>query len=339
MGPTALTPKLSPSHDEDMDLAPATPTIVTLTLNPALDLSTSVGWLEPWHKLRCDTIRMDPGGGGVNVARVVKELGGSPIAVVALGGHVGSLLADSLRRSDIDLRRVNVRGVTRQSFSVTARASGEQYRFVAPGAAMTAREWQRCIDATLEAAVGASFVVASSSLPVGVPDDFFVTLANRVDSLGVPLIVDTSGPALERALTANLAFAKPSVRELRMLAHVEVDNVTGYEMAARKVLAASRCETLVVSLGDAGALVVPSDGPSFIVHAPESRIVSAIGAGDSLVAAMALSLARGADLRDAARFGVAAGTAAILREGTSLCCREDVERLLSQTTITEFGQA
>src|SRR3954463_8131837 len=119
-----------------MNSTPATPTIVTLTLNPALDLATSVGWLEPWHKLRCDTMRMDPGGGGVNVARVVKELGGTPIAVVALGGHVGSLLADSLRRSGIDLRRVNVRGVTRQSFSVTARATGEQYRFVAPGAAM-----------------------------------------------------------------------------------------------------------------------------------------------------------------------------------------------------------
>ena len=191
---------------------------------------------------------MDPGGGGINVARVVKELGGTPVAVVALGGHVGSLLADSLRRSGIELRRVSVRGSTRQNFSVTARSSGEQYRFVAPGAAMSAKEWQRCIDATVEVADGASFVVASGGVPDGVPDDFFVRLADRLEALDVPLVVDSSGPALGRALTARVRLAKPSIRELRCLAHVEVDDVAGYEMAARKVLAGGRCETLVVSM-------------------------------------------------------------------------------------------
>src|SRR4051794_7578005 len=108
----------------------ASPQVVTLTLNPALDLSTSVDVIEPWRKLRCHDPHLDPGGGGVNVARVVHELGGQCVAVVALGSHIGSVVASSLLRQGVRLRRVAIRSTTRQNFAVTEMSTGKQFRFV-----------------------------------------------------------------------------------------------------------------------------------------------------------------------------------------------------------------
>lgn len=310
------------------------PRIVTLTLSPALDLSTAVDAIEPWKKLRCQSPpRSDPGGGGINVARVVLELGGDPVAVAALGGHVGSLVADSLRSQGITLRRVNVRSATRQNFAVTERSTGQQFRFVHSAPPLSRAEWLRCLDATAEVSQGAAFVVASSSVPSGVPDDAFVVLADRLAALGVGVVVDTSGPALREALWAPLALIKPSINELRSITDRPLDTMDHCESAVRELLAQGRCRMVVISLGADGALFVPRDADAFTVRPPTVVPVSTIGAGDSMVAAMTLALARGQSLHDAARFGIAAGTAATLAEGTGLCRREDVLRLWNETTL------
>jgi 6-phosphofructokinase 2 len=320
-----------------MTVAPgaATPLIVTLTLNPALDLSTAVDTIEPWRKMRCDAPRVDPGGGGVNVARALLEIGGDPLAVVALGGHVGSLVASALRRDGIPIRRVPVRGGTRQNYAVTERSTGNQFRFVHSGPPMSAREWGRCLEATVDASRDASCVVASSSLPPGVPDDAFTTLASRLERLGVPLIVDTSGAALRSAVRAPVTLVKPSINELRALVGSELTTLDEYETAARLLLDSGLCTTIAVSLGAEGALIVPRLAASFVVHAPHVTPVSSIGAGDSMVAGLAFGIARGQTLQTAARFGVAAGTAAVLAEGTGLCTLSDIERLLPEVTVSE----
>lgn len=290
--------------------------------------------IEPWRKVRCDGPRMNPGGGGVNVARAVLELGGDPLAVVALGGHVGSLLADSLRRSGVALHRISARGATRQNFAVTERTSGKQYRFVHGGARMSFAEWTRCLEATVEAAAHAACVVASSSLPPGVPVDAFAVLASRLEPLGIPIIIDTSGPALLAAMKAPVDLVKPSVNELRAVAGRALTCNEHYEAAARALLRSGHCKTVAVSLGGEGALFVPRDDDSFVVRAPEVRAVSTTGAGDSMVAGIAMSLARGDTLIDAARLGVAAGTAAVLAQGTGLCRRDDVLSLLAHTMVS-----
>lgn len=203
---------------------------------------------------------------------------------------------------------------------------------------MSSAEWNRCLHATVAAAGRSACVVASSSLPPGVPEDAFAVLAERLGPLGIPIIIDTSGPALLAAIQAPVELVKPSVNELRAVAGRELTCNEHYEAAARALLEKGRCRTMAVSLGAQGALFVPRDGDAFVVSAPQVRVVSTSGAGDSMVAGIALSLARGDTLIDAARLGVAAGTSAVVAEGTGLCRRDDVQRLLRHTTVSGLDE-
>ncbi len=306
--------------------------VVTLTLNPALDLFSSVETIEPWRKLRCDGPDMSPGGGGVNVAQGIVALGGRARAVVALGGHVGRLLADSIDPR-ISVRRVDVAHPTRQNFCMTERASGQQFRFVHRGARMTPDEWARCLHATISEAADASCVVISSSMPFGLPTDAIPTLITRLRAFDIPVIVDTSGPCLLQAIQADTTLVKPSVNELCGMVGRELCGVDDYEAAARHLLDDGRCQTLAISLGADGALFVPRDDTSFTVAVPAVPVAGTSGAGDAMVAGIAVCLARREPLTYAARFGVACGTAAVLKAGSEILHRDDVERLLDLTTI------
>ncbi len=311
--------------------------IVTLTLNPALDMSSAVDTIEPWRKLRAEQIHLHPGGGGINVARAIRELGGNPLVVAALGGHVGSIVADAVTDHGIDLQRVRVRGATRQNYAVTERSTGRQFRFVHPATQMSRAEWNRCLEATVEAAAAARLVVASSSLPPGVPDDFYAQLARRLATIDVPLIVDTSGPALMAVTRAPVLLIKPSVNELGTITGRQLTTDAEIESAARSLLAEGGCRIIAVSMGDRGAVIVAHDADTLVVLPPAVQVVSTSGAGDSMVAGFALAFAQGLTLTDAACLGVAAGTAAVLAEGTALCLQPDVLRLSSQIVSGPVG--
>jgi 6-phosphofructokinase 2 len=306
--------------------------VVTVTFTPCLDISTAVDTIEPWHKLRCSGDRTDAGGGGINVARVVRELGGAAVAVAALGGHVGARVAAALERERVELRSVRARGETRENFSVTERSTGRQFRFVRAAPAMTAREWQRVLDALVDAAGDAACVVGSGSLPPGVPDDIYSRMTCRLAETGVPVILDASGPALRACRDASGVIVKPSERELASLVGRPMQTADDCVAAAGDVLATSQWKAIIVSRGADGALLVTRDGEPVQFLAPALRAVSTIGAGDSMVAGVALSLARGLDIAEAVRFGVAAGSAAVLNEGTALCAEADVIRLLHEVS-------
>ena len=312
--------------------------VVTLTLNPALDLFSSVETIEPWRKLRCDGPDMSPGGGGVNVAQGVVALGGQARAVIALGGHVGRLLADSIDPR-IRVRRVEVAHPTRQNFCMTERASGQQFRFIHRGARMTPDEWARCLQATVSEAAGAGCVVISSSMPFGLPAHAIPTLIARLRAFDIPIIVDTSGPCLLEAIQAETTLVKPSVNELCGIVGRELCGIDDFEAAARHLLDNGHCQTLAISLGADGALFVPRDDTSFTVAAPPMHVAGTSGAGDAMVAGLALCFARHESLANAARYGVACGTAAVLKAGSELLRLDDVERLLDLTTLETLGPA
>ena len=310
--------------------------VVTVTLNPALDLFSSVDAIEPWRKLRCDGPDMSPGGGGVNVAQGVVALGGRARAVIALGGHVGRLLADSIDPR-IGVRRVDVAHPTRQNFCMTERSTGQQFRFIHRGARMTPDEWARCLQTTVSEAADASCVVISSSMPSGLPEHAIPTLIARLQAFDIPVIVDTSGPCLLQAIHADTTLVKPSVNELCGIVGHELCGIDDYEAAARRLLDNGHCQTLAISLGADGALFVPRDDTSFTVAAPRVDVAGTSGAGDAMVAGLALCLARHESLASAARYGVACGTAAVLKAGSELLHPDDVDRLLDLTTIEPFS--
>ncbi|WP_414471100.1 1-phosphofructokinase family hexose kinase [Microvirga sp. M2] len=308
------------------------PDIVTITLNPALDVSTSADAVVPTDKVRCGAVRHDPGGGGINVARVVQTLGGRALAVFPAGGPTGAMIEDLLDGMDIPARTIPIGGVTRESITIDERRSGLQYRFVMPGPELTPAERRACLDEIARAAEGARMVVLSGSLPPGVSPDFVQDAADLAGRVGARFVLDTSGEAL-RHLRSGAYLIKPSLRELREWLGRELSSEAEQVDGASELIARGVSEAMLVSLGADGALLVTSQGYERL-PAIDVPVCSAVGAGDSMVAAVCFGLVQGLDLRSAVRLGMAAGAATLMTPGTGLCRREDVERLYARQTAS-----
>ena len=305
--------------------------IVTLTMNPALDIATSTDRVEPTHKLRCSVPRYDPGGGGINIARAVHALGGGAVAIFPVGGPAGEMIRHMLQQEGVAHHAIPIPGFTRESLAVEELTSGKQFRFILPGPELSPADQERCLDQLSAAASGAQYIVASGSLPPGVPDGFYARAAELARLQGARFVIDTSGPALRQA-GRGIYLLKPSLRELVDLIGREIRNERDEELAARQIIEQGRCEILVLSLGPQGALLATAEGAERFAAIPvQAR--STVGAGDSMLAGIVLGLSRGLPLRDAVRFGMAAGAAALLGSGTQLCRRSDVERLYAESEI------
>jgi 6-phosphofructokinase 2 len=302
------------------------PSIVTLTMNPALDIATTTERVVPTEKLRCAEPRYDPGGGGINVARALHMLGGDALAVFPVGGLSGEMLCRLLEREGVPHTAVPISGITRESLAVFERQSGKQYRFILPGPSIGVHDQEGCLDALVTQISGASFLVASGSLPPGVPADFYGRVAGLARTHNLRFVLDTSGPALAGAGNA-IFLLKTSLRELEELTGMELRTEPEEESAARAIIAQGRTEILVVSLGARGALLATAAAMQRFAAIPVTAASGSVGAGDSMVAGIVLSLVRGRSLTEAARYGMAAGAAALLRPGTELCRLEDTERL------------
>ncbi|MEX0716693.1 MAG: 1-phosphofructokinase family hexose kinase [Planctomycetaceae bacterium] len=302
--------------------------IVTLTLNPALDKSASVDQVVPERKLRCGQPRFDPGGGGLNVARAVKILGGEARALWTKGGHSGEMMHRLLDDEEVPHSPIPIADMTRENLIVYENVTGLQYRFGMPGPILTEADARACLEAVARLDADAEFLVISGSLPPGVPDDFCAAIA-RCAPAGCKVVLDTSGEGLRRGLECPMYLIKPNLRELGQLAGEEIHEDRDIVRAARAVIDAGRAEVVFVSIGRGGALLVTREQVEH-VRAPTVPIRSKVGAGDSTVAGFVLSLSLGRALREAARFAVAAGAAAVMTEGTTLCRREDTERLYAE---------
>lgn len=300
--------------------------IITLTMNPALDKSTSFDQLVPEKKLRCSPLILEAGGGGVNVSKALQKLKGSSIAVFTSGGVNGKSIEDLLSQQGITIRSISIKGNSRENFSAAESSTNAQYRFVMPGPVLDHSEVEQCFNALADIHPKPSFIVASGSLPEGVPDDFFARVADLCRSKSIRLIVDTSGSPLRKALDAGVFLIKPNLAELSSLVGVESLELSDVDDAALEFVNAGKCEVMVVSLGASGALLVTKDLVEHIVPPPVKKL-STIGAGDSMVAGMAWKLDNGSSYSDMCRFGVACGTAATMNSGSQLFNVEDANRI------------
>jgi len=304
--------------------------VLTVTLNPTVDVSTSVDQLVPDRKLRAPGWRREPGGGGVNVSRVLRRLGVPSTAFVVVGGATGAELATLMRDEGLVVVEFAGRCPTRESFAVTEDSTGRQFRIAVPGPHLTdTGELERRI---VEAGAGCDVVVLSGSVPPGAPPDLLVRIIEGFDR-GTTTIVDTTGPALAAVAAHHATFLKPSQRELASLVGWEPRTSDDIERAALQVLDQGDVTAVVASCGPSGALLADRDRGSIWFRPPPVRPVSTVGAGDSMVAGIAASLARGSDVLDAVRAGVAAGTAAVLTPGTALCDTADAERFVDLVSV------
>ena len=300
--------------------------VLTVTLNPAIDKSFTVDRLEPDHKLRCPNPQVDAGGGGINVARGILRLGGDVNAFMVTGGHNGAHLREMLAHEGIPSSGVEVRGETRESIMVIDSSVNRQYRIIAQGPNIESDEAEEILRSIASIDPFPTHIVASGSLPAGLPEDFYARMAALVKGKGSRFILDTGGAPMQHAVSEGVFMVKPNLRELSLLSGKEELELDEVDDAALELIGKGRCEIVVVSLGASGAMYVTREGHRHF-PAPQVKRKSTVGAGDSMVAGMVWALQKGLGPDEMVRYGIACGTAATLQPGTQLFKVKDVERL------------
>jgi len=307
----------------------STSPIVTLTMNPAIDVSTAVEYVIPDEKLRGGAPAYEPGGGGINVARVIHRLGGPTLALFVAGGPAGQLMHTLLDGEGVPHEAMTIASWTRENLNVLETVTNRQFRFLLPGPTLLEREWRAVLERLTALTAGAEYLVVSGSLPPGVPPHFYAQVAELAKRGGVKLVLDASGPPLRRASEEGVYLLKPSLHEFEELSGESKCEESRLPVLGRRLIEQGRCTVLVLSLGARGVLWLTASEHGRLA-APAVPVRSSVGAVDSMVAGIVLALAQGRGLREAVTFGVAAGAASVMNPGTELCRAEDVARLYKE---------
>jgi 6-phosphofructokinase 2 len=301
--------------------------VLTITLNPAIDKSTTIPALVPEKKLKCSPPKFEPGGGGVNVSRALKKLGYASTAMFLAGGYTGKFFETLLQQEAIETLVIPISAHTRENLVVLDEAANLQYRFGMPGPSIHENEWRECLK-KMRVCNGCEYVVISGSNAPGVPLEFYSEAAEIVKQKNAKLIIDTSEAALEHALSTGVFLTKPNLGELSGLAGVKELDAGCVVEAARKIINKGKCKVMVISMGASGAMLVTAK-EHYHEAAPAVKIKSTVGAGDSMLAGILIALQKNLSWKNVLRYGVAAGTAATMNVGTELCKKDDVEKIYS----------
>ena len=315
--------------------------ITTLTLNPSVDVLTTTAQVMDTHKLRCTVPQYHPGGGGINVARVVHRLGGSVQALWLGGGSTGDQLGEMLDAEGVPHQCIASAGPTRMGFSVHETQSGHDFRFVMPGPIADKDALSHILQALRMPTPDNRYWVVSGSLPPEAPPDFYADIARLAQTHHKKLVLDASGPALMAAMRVGVYMVKPSLREMEEAVGRELPTLLQRVAVAREWLAQSWCALVALSMGPEGALLVTTQGTW---HAPGLVVPvrSTIGAGDTFVGAFIATLDQHYPdttpdtLCQALRHAMAASAAALSSLGTALCQANEVEALLESVQIISF---
>lgn len=308
--------------------------ILTIALNPAIDVSCDAEHVRPTLKTRTQNQKHYAGGGGANVARVIAELGGTVELLYLSGGFSGPLYDRLLDEYDIIRHRFEMTGSNRIALMVHETSTNFEYRFVPEGPTVDPKEIDP-IHAFVDDFDG-DYIVASGSLPHGAPENTYSRMAEAARQKGCRFVLDTSGEALRQTIDHSEIFLlKPSMSELEKLVGERLDETTACK-AATKLVERGSVQNVALSMGKSGAILVNADGVVRMrsIHVREA---SAVGAGDSFVAGMVWWLSQGHSIHEAFRFGIAAGSAAVMTPGTELCRRDDVFALYENGVTSVHG--
>lgn len=298
--------------------------IITVTLNPAVDKSTTTDLIQPEAKQRCAEVLNEPGGGGINVSKALKKLNASSVALFPAGGHNGEMLKSLLTNEGIQFHSINSTVETRENWVVLESETNNQLRFTFPGRPIEEQVIKNLIDDILS--FSPEYVVASGSLPVGLPDYFYGLIVKTANSVGAKCIVDTSGPALQALKGKHAFLIKPNIGELCKMLNIERLDKMEVPDAAQQAIRDGFAELVAVSMGPDGAWLVTAE-KKYFASAPPVEKKSTVGAGDSMVAGITYMLQQKQPLQQVINFGVACGSAATMNDGTQLFKMEDVHKL------------
>ena len=300
--------------------------IVTFTLNPAIDKSSSVEHVIAENKLYCDNPRYEPGGGGINVSRAINKLGEDSLLLYTSGGFAGQRLGQLLKEEGLNERAIQIENSTRENLIIMEKSTNLQYRFGMPGPEINEKETKKIFEILSDLTPIPDYLVISGSIPAGVPDDIYAKMAKKAKKKGIKVVVDVAGKPLKEVMKEGVFLIKPNLGEFQDLVDRELTEDDEIKKAAFNMIKNNCCSVVVISLGAGGVLFVTEEQAKFM-RPPTVPIKSKVGAGDSMVAGIVLSLAQGNNLESSVIYGLAAGSSAVMTPGTELCKKEDTERL------------
>ncbi len=301
--------------------------IITLTVNPALDKSAKVDGLVAEQKLKCHSIEFQPGGGGINISRILTRLNIESDCVFTSGGDNGNYIQKLLVNDNVSFTPVPVYEWTRENLSVVDTKTNLQYRFGMPGKPISKSEIE-LITSTIRNKVEENDILAlSGSLAGNMPADYYTQIIKSVENKKVKVILDTSGPALSQALKQSLYLIKPNQKELASLAGSDFLSNKEQEAFAMQLINSKMVTYVVVSLGSRGAFIASKQGVEYQTT-PSIPVKSTIGAGDSMVAGLIYGIKQNYSPVNMLKYGVACGVATTMSEGTNLGSAKKIKSVL-----------
>lgn len=311
--------------------------IYTLTLNPAVDKEHTVPHLVMDEVLRAASTRVDHGGKGFNVSRMLKVLGTSSTSVGLVGGHNGALLRDGLESAGIRTDFVQLNGETRTNVSIVDKALAHYIKVNETGPMVSAGEIASLMTKIESRLKPDDWWVLAGSLPPGIPDDIYARIIHIIQEGGARVVLDSSGEPLRLGCQAGPYLAKPNACEASQITGKPVETVEEMALITPELLAMG-IRVVVISAGKKGALL--SDGKQqWFGHTPVIEEHNPVGAGDAMVAGMVWRLAQGEEPSTALRWGLACGAAAASQPGTGMASKAIIESLFPKTILELMNNA
>ena len=302
--------------------------IYTLTLNPAVDRELTVPEMEFDSVLRASESRVDFGGKGFNVSRLLKGMEEPSTAVGFLGGNAGELLQSGLQSLGIGTDFVWVAGETRTNVSIVTQTHDHYIKVNEKGPLVDADKQKELLDKIDSLAKRNDWWVLAGSMPPGVADDFYARIVNVLNKHEANAILDTTGEALRLGCAEKPYLIKPNTEEVHALTGMPVDSTTEIAAAAAE-LRKMGAENVVISMGKAGALMQSAE-ETWLTRSPKIQEKNPIGAGDSMVGGLVWALTQGIALKESLGWGVASGAATASLSGTEVGSRPLIEDLFKQ---------
>lgn len=305
--------------------------IGTITLNPSIDQHIVIDKLVKDDAIRARESRRDPGGKGINVSRAVKELGGQTIALGVAGGCAGYMLRSLMAEKGIAFDALELPEESRINVIITDLSDRTQTRISVAGPRLSLAAVDSFVNRILDHKPMPEWWVLGGNLPPGAPNDLYVRMIRELQGRGAKCLLDADDEVLKLGVQANPYLIKPNEYEFERLVGRPLPDEASLLRAAQEVVLRG-IQIVAVTLGRKGALVVTSN-QAFRATSPPVEIKSKVGAGDSFLAGCVLALSQGRPIEDALKLAMAAGTAAVMNEGTQLCHKEDVESIIGRIKI------
>ncbi len=307
------------------------PPIVSLSLNPAIDLTYEINDLQHDKKTRAISSHYDPGGTGINVGRALEKLGANSFTCCITAGKMGDFLHSMLNQELSNVTTLQVKGETRINTTLIQQSPQYQYEINALGPSITQTELDKIISQFLslcQQGIG----VLTGSLPPGAPDNIYQNINIALQNQGGRCIIDAPVAVMKKALESSPFLIKPNQHELELLTNKKLNSLEEIANEARSIVEQGT-QYVCVSLAEKGALLVAGDN-SYYCNSPKIKVNSTVGAGDSIVAGFAYAFTQNKSPQQALKFAVACGAGTATQKGTQLFHIKELENLSEQITIT-----